>query len=106
MTPLKQLDDLSAAFHFGGGICLKEYRLSAGLEVPQHVHAHDHLSYLVSGEATIDGAHSRHAVTGPAAMLIEAGRAHRVTAITDCVWLCIHATACTDAALVDNELIA
>lgn len=106
MTPFKHLDELGAAFHFGGGICLKEYRLAAGLEVPQHVHAYDHLSYLVSGHAVVEGPHSRQAVSGPAAMLIEAGRAHRVTATTDCVWLCIHATDCIDPAQVDNELIA
>jgi hypothetical protein len=36
---------------------------------------------------------------------IEAGAHHEITAITDTVWYCIHATSVTDPALVDEELI-
>jgi len=98
-------DHIGVAHHFGGGVYMKEITVPAGLVVGQHVHKYDHLSYLVSGEAVVDAPFSRSTLHGPSGMVIEAGRAHSIRAVTDCVWLCIHATDCTDADEVDAGLI-
>lgn len=92
--------------HFGGGVYSKETRIPAGLSLVQHRHEFDHLSILASGRVrvSIDGEASE--VQGPACLVIKAGAAHEVVSITDAVWYCIHATDCTDAARVDQELLA
>jgi quercetin dioxygenase-like cupin family protein len=90
---------------FGGGVYAKETHVRAGQILVQHKHEHDHLSYLVSGtvEVQVDGVRSE--LTGPAGLTIVAGKHHGVKALTDSVWLCIHATDCTDPEAVDEVLI-
>lgn len=100
------LDNLGIAHHFGGGVYVKETRIPANMRLMQHIHEHDHLSVLVSGEVivTVDGVSSRY--FAPAVLTIEAGKAHEVVSITDSVWMCIHATEETDPEKVDQVLIA
>ena len=90
---------------FGGGVYVKETRIPAGMVLVQHKHEHDHLSYLASGtvEVQVDGI--TRTVAGPAALTMAAGKHHGVKAITDSLWLCIHATDCEDEAEVDRVLI-
>ena len=93
------------AHFFGGGVYVKETRIPAGMVLVQHVHKHDHLSYLASGsvEILVDG--QRSVVEGPAGLTIAAGKHHGVKALTDALWLCIHATDCEDEEHVDEVLI-
>jgi hypothetical protein len=44
-------------------------------------------------------------VTGPACLTIKAGKSHKVTALTDVHWFCVHATDETDPDKVDHTLI-
>lgn len=90
---------------FGGGVYVKETRIPAGAALVQHKHAHDHLSYLASGtvELHVDGMVST--LTGPLGLTIEAGKHHGVKALTEALWLCIHATDCEDEHEVDSTLI-
>lgn len=90
---------------FGGGVYLKETRIPEGMVLVQHKHEHDHLSYLAFGlvELKVDGA-SR-VISGPQAITIEAGKHHGVKALSDSLWLCIHATDCEDEDTVDEVLI-
>jgi hypothetical protein len=64
-----------------------------------------HLSVLASGRVlvSVDGVETEHAA--PAFLTIAAGKAHEVTALTDVVWGCLHATDCTDADKIDHELV-
>jgi quercetin dioxygenase-like cupin family protein len=91
--------------HFGGGVYSKETRIPAGTTLAQHVHKHDHLSILASGHVlvTVDG-RSQH-FKGPACLTIAAGKSHAVSALSDVVWYCIHATEETDPERVDHTLI-
>jgi quercetin dioxygenase-like cupin family protein len=91
--------------HFGGGVYAKETRIPAGYILVQHKHEFDHLSVVGSGivQVTVDGKTST--VVAPACLLIKAHTEHRVQAVTDSVWYCIHATDCTDPAKVDELLI-
>ncbi|VTU37011.1 cupin domain-containing protein [Variovorax sp. PBL-E5] len=91
--------------HFGGGVYIKESLVPAGAVLVQHKHAHDHLSYLVSGSVLVlvDGEMRR--LDAPACLKIVAGKHHGVRALTAATWLCIHATDCTDARDVDEVLI-
>ncbi|WGT64799.1 hypothetical protein [Variovorax paradoxus] len=98
--------DLGIAHHFGGGVYAKEAHVAAGQILVQHMHEHAHLSILAAGtvEVLVDG--MRSVVAGPACLTIEAGKHHGIRALTDAVWFCIHATACTDPSQVDEVLIA
>lgn len=99
-------EDLNIAHHFGGGVYAKETHVAAGQVLVQHKHEHAHLSILASGtvEVEVDGVRS--ILAGPSCITIEAGKHHGIRALTDVVWFCIHATDCTDAAHVDEVLIA
>jgi quercetin dioxygenase-like cupin family protein len=92
--------------HFGGGVYAKETHIPQGSFLMQHKHAFDHMSILASGtvEVSVDDQVTTH--TGPACLVIEAGKNHGVRALTDVVWYCVHATDCTDADTVDEVLIA
>lgn len=91
--------------HFGGHVYIKETSIPAGQILVQHKHAYDHLSYLVSGTVVLEVDGHKELLHGPAALTIEAGKHHGVTAMTDCIWLCIHSTDCTDADQVDEVLM-
>lgn len=92
--------------HFGGGVYAKEMLVPAGMVVVQHMHNHDHLSVLVRGSVvmSVDGVEVSY--DAPAILRIQAGKHHGVRALTDVLWLCIHATEETDPAHVDEVLIA
>ena len=91
--------------HFGGGVYAKETRIPVGYLAVQHTHKFDHLSILAEGKVqlTVDEQTTMH--EAPACLTIAAGKTHRVLALTDVVWYCIHATDCTDERAVDDVLI-
>lgn len=90
--------------HFVGGLYCKETHIPAGVELTQHVHPFDHLSVLAKGKVAVlvDGVESIY--QAPAFLTIKGGSAHKVTALTDVTWGCLHATDCTDPDKVDEVL--
>lgn len=91
---------------FGGREYAKKTSIPAGVILTQHRHLFDHLSILSSGRArvTVDGISAEHGAG--ACILIAAGSAHSVLALTDVVWFCIHGTDEKDPVTVDHGLIA
>lgn len=97
---------VAVAHHFGGKAYVKETFIAAGLGLTQHAHDHDHLAYLVCGQAVLQVDGEARMISAPAPLLLKAGTAHGVTALTDVIWLCIWSTECTDPALVDEAVEA
>jgi quercetin dioxygenase-like cupin family protein len=97
--------DPNVKHHFSAGMYAKEMRIPAGGVIVSHKHKYDHLSILASGKVmlTIDG-NCLIPLTAPACIDIAAGTHHKITAIEDSVWFCIHATAITDAERIDETL--
>jgi quercetin dioxygenase-like cupin family protein len=97
--------DLKIKHHFSEGVYAKQMHLPAGSEAVTHEHKYDHLSILASGivAADIDGVTTIH--TGPTAINIPAGKKHRICALKDSVWFCVHATEEKDPEKVDEVLI-
>lgn len=93
------------AHHFSSGVYAKETVIPKGTQLYQHKHPFDHLSILASGTVLVEqfGAESK-TFTGPACLTIAAGIEHAVTALTDAVWFCVHATDCTDPDKIDHVL--
>lgn len=92
--------------HLVGGVYAKETHIPAGLRLTQHVHVYDHLSALMKGSVVVDVDGKRTMHDAPALLTIKAGQVHEVTAVTDVVWACLHATDETDLELIDAGLIA
>ena len=83
--------------HFSaGGVYVREQTLKAGFEVEKHEHDYDHLSYLSSGDALLDIDGELSALHGPCMLEVKAGKKHRIQALTDITWLCIHSEAVAD----------
>lgn len=97
--------DLHISHFFSGREYAKQMTLPAGHYAETHSHNHDHLSILASGVVTVNLDGATETYTGPTCIIIRAGQIHRIDAVTDSVWFCIHATDETDAAKVDRVLI-
>lgn len=95
----------SVSHHFSSGVYAKEICFPAGSSGGKHVHDFDHLSILAAGtvKLSVDGVET--IITAPHCVTVMAGKAHVVTAVTDAVWYCIHATDETDPDEVDQALI-
>jgi quercetin dioxygenase-like cupin family protein len=97
--------DLGIKHHFSSGVYAKEMHLPAGHFAVSHKHNFDHLSILAHGSVIVecDGIESQ--MQGPCAIQIRAGVEHKITAISDSAWFCIHATSETDTSVIDEVLI-
>lgn len=97
--------DLQTKHHFSDGVYAKEMHLPAAHYAVSHQHTYDHVSMLHTGHArvTVDGEAKDY--QAPAVILIRAHKAHRIDAITDVVWFCIHETTLTDPDEIDAVAI-
>ena len=94
--------------HFGddgSGVYVKETRIPAGARLAMHAHTFTHKSVLASGQVALVVNGKTSEVQAPAVLLMRAGDAHAVHALTDAVWLCIHATEENDPELIDHTLV-
>jgi mannose-6-phosphate isomerase-like protein (cupin superfamily) len=91
--------------HFSAGTYIREMDLKAHHYADTHKHNYDHFGVLGSGAAAveIDGCVNVH--VGPCVIEIKAGKEHRITALSDLTWFCIHATSETDPLKIDKVLI-
>lgn len=98
MTPafVTALVDFNIQHHSAGGVYMRQQELKAGFQVDKHTHTYDHLSFLCSGKAILDVEGELETLIGPCAIEVKAGKKHRIQAITDIVWLCIHAESVAD----------
>lgn len=96
--------DLQVQHHFSAGVYAKEIHVPAGHTVGQHAHTFDHLSLLARGTVIVHTDEMTQTFQAPACITIKAGIHHEITALTDTVWYCIHATDVTDPDKVDESL--
>lgn len=92
--------------HFAAGTYIKETFIPAGIELTQHTHSYDHSSVLVSGVAIVEVNGVSNRYDTPQILTIEAGKKHKVIAVTDVTWLCIHATDDKNPETVDISLMS
>lgn len=89
---------------FGEESYVKEIQLNAGDVIGKHVHDFDHISVLLKGSAYIKIGNITRFAKAPCSIKVQACVEHEVTAISDAVWLCTHATDCKDPDEIDNVL--
>ena len=97
--------DLQIKHHFSGREYAKQMTLPAGHFAVTHEHLYDHISILAVGHVIVEIDGIRSDLHGPDALVIPAGKKHRIEAISDSVWFCVHATDETDPDKVDRVLI-
>lgn len=97
--------DLHIKHFFSGREYAKQMTLLAGHYAETHEHLYDHISILAIGHVVVDIDGKRSEMHGPDAVVIPAGRKHRIEALTDSVWFCVHATDETDPERIDSALI-
>jgi quercetin dioxygenase-like cupin family protein len=93
--------------HFGddgSGVYVKETLIPAGTELAMHTHTHTHKSVLCIGVVRLTAGDDVREVVGPAVLTVKQGVPHRVVALTDCAWLCVHASDETDPERIDHTL--
>ena len=98
--------DLHIQHHFADGLYAKRMSLPAGHYALSHKHAYGHLSVLAKGRALVEADGVETTYEAGMCIHIAAGVEHKITAIEDVLWFCIHATDETDVAKVDEVLIA
>lgn len=85
------LQSEDAKHYIAGGVYAKEWIGKAGDAIQQHKHKFDHMSYLAVGLVRVEvDDRPTLVLEGPTAISIKAGKSHKITALSDCLWLCIH----------------
>jgi len=97
--------DLKIQHHFSDGLYAKEMQLPKDHYAESHQHNYDHLSILAKGIVLVEADGIQTTYNAPACINILAGVKHKIYALEDSFWYCIHATSETDIAMIDNVLI-
>lgn len=102
------LAEILPTHYIAGGVYAKEWQGKAGSRIEQHTHNYDHLSYLAFGSVEVVVEGQTTVYTGPVGINIRAHKQHTVHALTDCLWLCIHAipSELRDAEVIEKALIS
>jgi quercetin dioxygenase-like cupin family protein len=99
-------DFLGQVHHFSDGLYAKQLHIPANYVIGSHSHKYNHLSILAQGEVVVFVDDKQTRFVAPACIEIAAGKEHRVFAVTDSVWYCVHATTETDVDKIDEVLVS
>lgn len=91
--------------HFADGVYCRELRIPAGTAVIGKMHRHSTLNVLAAGELAVTTPAGPQLLRAPAIFVSPAGAKKLGVAITDCVFLNVHASHETDLEKLEAELI-
>jgi quercetin dioxygenase-like cupin family protein len=91
--------------YFASGLYAKEMLIPAGYAVISHIHAYDHFAFLCKGRAKVTVEEETVEYPPGSIIIIEHGKRHKVVALEDVTWFCVHATNETDVDKIDETLI-
>lgn len=91
--------------HFSDNEYAKEVYVPQGVYLKSHKHKFSHLSILCSGTAEVEVDGKSQTYEAPTCLNIAAGCTHKVTAITNIVWFCIHATQEKNVDKIEGDVI-
>lgn len=90
----------------GSGVYIKSTKIPAGVRLAMHSHTFTHKSVLAAGTVRVHTGRAEGTLhDAPAVLVMPEGVPHEIEAITDAVWLCIHATSEIDADKIDHHLV-
>jgi quercetin dioxygenase-like cupin family protein len=87
----------------GNPVYIRRMKAPAGHLIGSHKHKFEHYSILCSGRVRAEVGDEIEEYEGPAVMTIPSGVVHKIIALTDIVWFCVHGTSETDD--IDEVLI-
>lgn len=90
---------------FADGLYAKEAYIPAGMVLVKHQHTFTHFSILAKGRVFVTADDVGTMYDAPACIEIKANVPHKIEAMMDSVWYCIHATDETDETKIDEVLI-
>lgn len=90
---------------FTEGVYARKMEIQAGTQVPTHKHVYDHLSILAKGRVRVAVGPVIQEYVAPAMIEIKKDMSHKITALEDSVWFCIHATTATDIESLEQTVI-
>lgn len=90
---------------FTEGVYARKMEIQAGTEVPTHKHVYDHLSILAKGRVRVAVGPIIQEYVAPAMIEIKKDMSHKITALEDSLWFCIHATTATDIESLEQTVI-
>ena len=80
----------------GNPVYMRRMKAPAGYLIGSHKHKFEHYSVLCCGRVRAEVGGEVEEIEGPGVITVPAGVEHRITALTDIVWFCIHGTTETD----------
>lgn len=98
--------ELNIKHHFSSGLYAKEMQLPKAYFALSHKHTYDHVSMLFKGSAIVEVGGEETIYNAPAFILIKANQEHKITAIDDVVWFCVHETEEKDVNKIDEVAIS
>jgi quercetin dioxygenase-like cupin family protein len=87
----------------GNPVYMRRMKARAGYLIGSHKHKFEHYSILCSGRVRAEIGEDTEEYSGGDVIIVPAGVEHRITALTDIVWFCVHGTAETEG--IDEVLI-
>lgn len=91
--------------HFAHGVYGRELRIPAGVALVGKMHRHSTLNVLAAGQLAVTTPDGPRVLTAPAIFVSPAGCKKLGVALTDCVFLNVHASHETDLEKLEAELI-
>jgi hypothetical protein len=91
--------------HFAEGVYGRELRIPAGIAVVGKMHRHSTLNVLAAGQLAVTTPDGPKVLEAPAIFVSPAGCKKLGIALTDCVFLNVHASRETDLDKLEAELI-
>lgn len=76
----------------GNRVYMRQMFATEGKVIGSHKHKYEHYSVLCSGKVKAEFEDEIEYHEAPSVMTVPAGVEHRITALTDIVWLCVHGT--------------
>lgn len=109
ITAKEAVDEALGVAHYfpteGNPVYMRQMRAEAGKVIGSHKHVYEHYSVLCSGRVRAEVGDQVTEHEAPAVMTVPAGVEHRIVALTDIVWLCVHGTTELDRESIDAVLI-
>ena len=100
-----EMIDFKIEHFFSDNLYVRKMELEKGHTSFTHKHVYDHLSILAKGSAcvTVDGVMTEY--VAPAVIEIEKNQTHKIYAIQNLVWYCIHSTDATTTEEIESQTV-
>ena len=97
--------DLPHSNHFSQGLYCREMPIPAGVALTGKVHKQDHLAMLIKGTIKITTGGDSETLTAPAIVPSKAGVKRAIFAVTDAIFITVHATELTDVDEIETAMV-